>query len=320
MRPVPFQQNTLQHFSYHWFWGIRYHAQVQYPNLTSHLHAWSQNQTLIENMQKKLAKINQKFWLIRWIYWLFNIQHYAELFYKLAAFYISKSEQNTMKNSMFEHLKQTAYHAAQCVRSIFQAPPQAITDTSPDEPSLPKSVLVSHRMVPHLQILELDISIGQPITLDMIKKAYYKKAQKTHPDTNPSIPRDVFQQVKNAKETLDTMLTRALAGISTYTEAELDQSVANSIQILRETRQAVIEMNEQLSGMNEQLSGMREQLTHAVEGTEKIITMIRDHQCQQGHELSSAPDSPHQGITPLDTTHAKKTDAKVRAKACCAVM
>lgn len=86
MHYVALQKQTLSRFSHHWFWGLCVDKNQNHSLLDSALYL-QLNPARREILESRVEVINQQYWPIRWVYWLFNVQQYRLRYYQLQGYW-----------------------------------------------------------------------------------------------------------------------------------------------------------------------------------------------------------------------------------------
>ncbi|HBB52876.1 MAG TPA: hypothetical protein DCZ80_03130, partial [Legionellales bacterium] len=71
------EYENLEHYYYHWFWGVRYHPMPPDDNLKKIIVTLKSHPEKIQEIQNSIDKIASYYWITRLIYQLFNIENYA---------------------------------------------------------------------------------------------------------------------------------------------------------------------------------------------------------------------------------------------------
>ncbi len=80
-------QETLSHYSYHWFWGIRYSSAPLEPNLWTNVTALNTSPDLLPRLEVQHRRISGFHPIRLFMYRLFNIDNCNAHYYQLCAFH-----------------------------------------------------------------------------------------------------------------------------------------------------------------------------------------------------------------------------------------
>jgi hypothetical protein len=100
-------EKSLKRLQYHWFLGLREVSESSKPNVWAQIEAWHNQPSLVAEIRQKQTKILQRFRLIRLVYWVFNVSHYAEHHYMLGAYDLVFTCSEEDKSKMFSNMKVT---------------------------------------------------------------------------------------------------------------------------------------------------------------------------------------------------------------------
>jgi curved DNA-binding protein CbpA len=194
-------QEKLSHYSYHWFWGMRYSSNVEGSNLRSKVFKLVENPVLLQNLEAQHKKIAVLHPILRFFNRFFNIDNYNAHFYQLYAFYAYKhgsttSEENMIKKNEMINLtvQLLSSFRARCtsyfskvwnyldyeISNANQLENKQVTKSC----SLDNIVHVTLPMIQYLKDLSIEAHENQLIPFQEIRKAYRNKIFATHPDKN----------------------------------------------------------------------------------------------------------------------------------------
>ncbi len=89
-------KNQYTYYHYHWLWGMQYTPQAPSYYIKQQMEDYLlYPQQLIQHIDQ-IKKIQEKPLWLRGIYWLFNIEQYAERSQKLSMFYLEAEQTNEL--------------------------------------------------------------------------------------------------------------------------------------------------------------------------------------------------------------------------------
>ena len=78
-------KEDLSYYDYHWFWGLRLHSAVLPTNMAMCLDAFIQDESQWACLKEQYTNIDQRHFIVRFFYRLFNIDNFALMTHMLAA-------------------------------------------------------------------------------------------------------------------------------------------------------------------------------------------------------------------------------------------
>ena len=186
-------KEELSHYSYHWFWGLRYNKSVRLDNIAEGLC----DSNVLYNCLSQEKRLSQRNVIIRLFYRLFNINNYALNRYRLAAFKAIKKYnasiqgRNIMESDTLERPRagNVLSRLVQGVSGLWRRPSKTsvvirTVDGATSEAAGPtedalgeQTITVTESMQPHLQTLGIYQTTDSGLTWADVKKAYYKMAR-----------------------------------------------------------------------------------------------------------------------------------------------
>ena len=237
-------ETTLTHLTYHWFWGLRYSKTPKPVNLGVEI------SRLVKDESKLADIINSQVNLyidhnamVRFFYWLFNINNYTYHAYLLAAckghqnYLYPSSEKGTsmttpynigwgiLASGMVAGLGYAGRRIYRFLTDAAEASPTkkatddvasnalvklqetsaAKRDATPERADV-ESVIVTASMLPHLEVLGINLSPGDSLNLSDFKSTCRARYLASHPDKPGGTP-EVFRCVREAAESLITIMS-----------------------------------------------------------------------------------------------------------------
>ncbi len=246
---------SISHFNYHWFWGLRYSQIVQADNLADRLDDLIANEDLLEHLWAQQADVHQRHSMVRFLFWLFNIDSYALNTYTLASFAaygahqspileeenmpkqnMSEESQNNLRQGWIEWARNRMRNPfTECFHSEnndADSETDGFVNTSPEvNSSLPESPLyqmsqsessplfeVKPTMQTSLIALGIHVSNNSQLSWSYVRGFYLKAALRTHPD-KPGGSSEAFHKIKAALDLLEKLISRDTITMTTKVDS-----------------------------------------------------------------------------------------------------
>lgn len=269
----------LERCSYHPVWGLRYrtsnkkHRETQnLAKTVEHLRANPEQRQKAEDI---VTQISNRSWLIRGVYWFFNVKNYCSHYYSLQSYYSNElylTGRSLVDEDNNQRIRTNAFNIAanhpvvthlfsasnpyggywlkqigrfgklierMCIKAffsdytykdqlIFPVVAENTVEKKEQDTRRPQTsssaivrrdrlylanqdnlhevpvafITVTASMTESLNALELNISLGEQLSLKAVKKAYLSAALKTHPDKTQQDTSAAFSRVSHAYKTL----------------------------------------------------------------------------------------------------------------------
>lgn len=238
-------EQELQNYYYHWFWGICYGTHNKIPSIGEELFK-IKNEDLLTKIKTKQETITNYHPIIRFIFWLFNIDNYTHNSYLLSAndsyeryqkfnLQFSKQENATMKlenvkpsnnfntnDTLFNRFKNfiidkwdNIFHYQSNWSDNEENKSNDETKSSQNYPDIKffneddHFCMVTDYMLEHLQYMNIDKKVGEVITYGEVHSAYRRAARRCHPDKTGS--REAWNNLEEHHNILKSMIVPDLS-------------------------------------------------------------------------------------------------------------
>ena len=255
-------KEVISHFDYHWFWGLNYQEIVPDNNLALAVDTLIEDEESQRLFRDELIEIWDKFFIVFFIYWLFNIDNFRANIYTWAACiaYNEFTLTDEMGPTPF-NLERSGWGlgAIECFRTELNKLPLIeeqntvpTTSSTPDDQKLQFSV--NPYMQPYLKTLDIIRKNGEFLGEKEIKNAFNRKALLLHPDKNNNTPQstEAFIKLKEALDYFKSLVQRK----DDSSDIRINQRMNNFWMKLNK----IGEETEQLKRETEQLKRETEQL------------------------------------------------------------
>jgi hypothetical protein len=292
------EYDNLEHYYYHWFWGVRYHSTPPDNNLKKIIITLKSHPEKIQEIQNSIDKIASYYWITRLIYQLFNIENYAFnlIIMKLFKKFSNPSqpqEQVDGSNSsilssffsifgLFQPEEKYSLSEDLSVWRTVERDTDAPTTQAVTFATSLNSIQVNELYLSHILKLGMSKTIGDFVTYDEVKAAFKKKILVVHPDKGGS--NEEFRAVKASMDFLKKVFEHQ------FPATPFDDPVTWLEQLEKEFKEEFLpnlEQNSKLFAKNvadvEELKGVVEKLHQDYQ------LLIQRHQQQS---TSSSPSSP----------------------------
>ena len=241
---LKFDEVSLTHLNYHWFWGLRYSKTPQSVNLGADVGKLMKDESKLADIINSQANlyINHNA-MARFFYWLFNINNYSYHAYLLAA---CKGHQNYLSRSLEKGASMTTpynigwgilasgmvaglgYAGRRIYRFLTDAAETNPTKEASDDVSSSslvrlleaasktkreatthladvEAVIVTAPMLAHLKVLGIDLNPGDTLKLSVFKSTCRARYLSAHPDKGGTT--EEFRRAREAAESLITIMS-----------------------------------------------------------------------------------------------------------------
>ena len=242
---LKFDAVSLTHLDYHWFWGLRYSKTPNPVNLGADVGKLMKDESKLADIINSQANLYiDHNATLRFFYWLFNINNYTYHAYLLAACkghqnYLNRSfEKGTSMTTPYNigwgilasgMVAGLGYAGRRIYRFLTDAaeasPTKKATDNVPSnalvklqeatsaakreatpEHADVEAVIVTAPMLPHLEVLGINLSPGDSLKLSDFKSTCRARYLAVHPD-KPGGTTEEFRRVREAAESLITIMS-----------------------------------------------------------------------------------------------------------------
>jgi archaellum component FlaC len=300
-------EKCLKRLQYHWFLGLRGVSESSKPNVWARIELWKTQPSVVADIRKRQAKILQRFWLIRLVYWVFNVSHYAEHHYTLGAYDLVFTCSEEDKIKMFSNtgitevpknvvglFKKTFSQVAGFIKNASpfgtsgeeshtesKQKPAGSTGVIQAELTKKETIVVEKSMIAALAILHLNYEIGQNLPFNVLKKAYFERAIATHPDKNLSPDaKEIFQSVLGAYEELNAVFEGKTVSVS-KSYFDLWQELQEIEKQFENFSKGLAELQKKIEETTTIWHEVNSQYTHGIENLNAQQLEIQEH----GHSI-----------------------------------
>ncbi len=220
-------RENLEQIDYHWFWGLQRTPLLQpMNNMAAAVEELLRDEAKMASVLQKQQNFYQRAGIVRFVYWLYNIDNYTYHSYLLAA---CKAHQKYLSNSLGQsdnmiHLISVVIttglaFASYGIYRVLSSAGLIKKIDSTKEASAEKRetvvdvVTVTSFMQPHLIVLGINLSTGDTFSRSDFKLACKKRYLETHPDKGGTD--EGFRQVRESVDNLSKIISSPVTGQNT---------------------------------------------------------------------------------------------------------
>ena len=217
-------RENLEQIDYHWFWGLQRTRLLQpMNNMAAAVEELLQDEAKFASVQQKQQDFYERSTIVRFFYWLLNIDNYTYHSYLLAACkahhkYLSNSlgQSGNMKYLIERIISPALAFASDKISRVLSSAGLIKKIDPTKEASAEKRetvvdvVTVTSLMQPHLIVLGINLSTGDTFSRSDFKLACKKRYLETHPDKGGTD--EGFRQVRESVDNLSKIIASPMTG------------------------------------------------------------------------------------------------------------
>ena len=205
-RTIALGPKLLKRLSYHFLWGLQLDVEeaVDLYFWVRFLDEHEEERSLLIAQEEALLEYTGTWGsFVRGLYWIFNIAGYRENYYRLEAYRSWKLYEEVLETVAGARLRRMEASGGFFVKAYVESKrigvswnnvtswlPDVVLNLFQKEKAFPEVLKkeemtefkISMGMLPHLIVLGLDLHVGAEYSVSELKRVYYQKSRKFHPD------------------------------------------------------------------------------------------------------------------------------------------